>query len=48
MYQCCNLCKIEMPEFLKQGKELIAALLISLLLVTFIPAISTILPTIMK
>lgn len=48
MYQCCNLCKIEMPEFLKQGKELIAALLISLLLVTFIPAISTFLPTIMK
>ena len=48
MYQCCNLCKIEMPEFLKEGKELIAALLISLLLVTFIPAISTFLPTIMK
>jgi tripartite ATP-independent transporter DctM subunit len=48
MYQCCNLCKVEMPEFLKQGKELLAALLISLLLVTFIPAISTILPTIMK
>ena len=35
-------------EFLKEGKELIAALLISLLLVTFIPAISTFLPTIMK
>jgi tripartite ATP-independent transporter DctM subunit len=48
MYQCCNLCKIEIPEFLKQGKELIAALLISLLLVTFIPGISTLLPTIMK
>lgn len=48
MYQCCNLCEIEMPEFLKQGKELIAALLVSLLLVTFIPAISTTLPTIMK
>ena len=48
MYQCCNLCKIEMPEFLKEGKELIAALLISLLLVTFIPAISTLLPTLMK
>lgn len=48
MYQCCNLCKIEIPEFLKQGKELIAALLIALLLVTFIPGISTFLPTIMK
>ena len=48
MYQCCNLCKIEIPEFLKQGKELIAALLIALLLVTFIPSISTFLPTIMK
>ena len=48
MYQCCNLCKIEMPEFLKQGKELIGALFISLLLVTFIPAISTFLPTIFK
>lgn len=48
MYQCCNLCKIEIPEFLKQGKELLAALLIALLLVTFIPGISTFLPTIMK
>ena len=48
MYQCCNLCKIEMPEFLKQGKELIGALLVALLLVTFIPAISTFLPTIFK
>lgn len=48
MYQCCNLCKIEMPEFLKQCKELIGALFISLLLVTFIPAISTFLPTIFK
>ena len=48
MYQCCNLCKIEMPEFLKQGKELSGALFISLLLVTFIPAISTFLPTIFK
>ena len=48
MYQCCNLCKIEMPEFLKQGKEWSGALLISLLLVTFIPAISTFLPTIFK
>ena len=48
MYQCCNLCKIEMPEFLKQGKELIAALMVALLLVTFIPAISTLLPTLMK
>ncbi len=48
MYQCCNLCGIEMPEFLKQGKELIAALLLSLLMVTFIPAISTFLPAVMK
>ncbi len=44
MYQCCNLCNIEMPEFLKQGKELILALLLALLLVTFIPGISTLLP----
>jgi tripartite ATP-independent transporter DctM subunit len=48
MYQCCNLCNIEMPEFLKQGKELLLALLAALLLVTFIPAISTLLPTLMK
>lgn len=46
MYQCCNLCGIELPEFLKQGKELILALLLSLLFVTFIPGISTLLPTI--
>ena len=48
MYQCCNLCEIEMPEFLKQGKELIIALLIALLIVTFVPGISTLLPAIMK
>ncbi len=48
MYQCCNLCGVEMPEFIKQGKELIIALLISLLMVTFIPGISTLLPAIMK
>ena len=48
MYQCCNLCEIEMPEFLKQGKELIAALLIALLVVTFVPGIATLLPAIMK
>ena len=48
MYQCCNLCRIEMPEFLKQGKELILALMVSLLLVTFIPSISTFLPALMK
>lgn len=47
MYQCCNLCGIELPEFLKQGKELILALLAALLLVTFIPGISTLLPTIL-
>ncbi len=46
MYQCCNLCHIEIPEFLKQSKELILALLIALMLVTFIPGISTLLPTI--
>ena len=46
MYQCCNLCGIEMPEFLKQGKELLAALMVSLILVTFIPGISTLLPTV--
>ena len=48
MYQCCNLCEIEMPEFLKQGKELIIALMVALLLVTFIPGISTMLPTLLK
>lgn len=48
MYQCCNLCNIEMPEFLKQGKELIAALLLALLVVTFIPSISTLLPMLAK
>ena len=48
MYQCCNLCGIEIPEFLKQGKELILALLVALLFVTFIPGISTLLPALMK
>ena len=48
LYQCCNLCEIEMPEFLKQGKELIAALLIALLVVTFVPGIATLLPAMMK
>lgn len=48
MYQCCNLCEIEMPDFLKQGKELIAALLIALLVVTFVPGIATLLPAMMK
>lgn len=48
MYQCCNLCKIEIPDFLKRGKELILALLVALLLVTFIPGISTLLPAITK
>ena len=48
MYQCCNLCEIEMPEFLKQGKELIAALLIALLVGTFVPGIATLLPAMMK
>lgn len=48
MYQCCNLCNIEMPEFLKQGKELILALLVALLVVTFVPQISTLLPALMK
>ena len=48
MYQCCNLCGIEIPEFLKQSKELILALLVALLFVTFIPGISTLLPTLMK
>lgn len=48
MYQCCNLCGIEIPEFLKQGKELLLALLLALLLVTFIPGISTLLPMLAK
>ena len=47
MYQCCNLCDIQIPEFLKQSKELLVGLLITLLLVTFIPGISTLLPTLM-
>ena len=33
---------------MKQGMEQIAVLLISLLIVTFIPGISTFLPTLMK
>ncbi len=48
MYQCCNLCKIEIPDFLKQGKELFAALIITLILVTFIPGISTLLPALLN
>ena len=48
MYQCCKLCNIQIPEFLKQCKELMVALFITLLLVTFIPGISTLLPTLMK
>lgn len=46
MYQCCHLCDIEIPEFLKQNKELLLSLIFALLLVTFIPGISTLLPTI--
>ncbi|MDF3005640.1 MAG: dicarboxylate transporter, DctM subunit [Oscillospiraceae bacterium] len=48
MYQCCNLCKIEIPEFLKQGKELLMALMITLLLVTLFPGISTLLPSLLN
>ncbi len=48
MYQCCNLCNIEIPEFLKNGKELLLSLILALLLVTFIPAISTFLPALVK
>ena len=33
---------------MKQGKELILALLVALLFVTFIPGISTLLPALMK
>lgn len=44
LYQCCNLCNVEMPEFLKQVKELFLALLIVLILVTVFPWISTFLP----
>lgn len=44
MYQCCNLCNIEIPEFLKQAKELLLSLLISLILVTVFPWLSTFLP----
>lgn len=48
MYQCCNLCHVEIPDFLKKGKELFAALLITLILVTIIPGISTLIPSLMK
>ena len=48
MYQCCNLCNIELPDFLKQGKELLIALLVALLIVTYIPAVSTFLPMLVK
>lgn len=48
MYQCCNLCDIEMPEFLKQGKEILVSLLVALMLVTFIPGISTLIPNLLK
>ncbi len=47
MYQCCNLCGIELPDFLKQGKELIFALLVALVIVTFVPGIATLLPTVL-
>lgn len=45
MYQCCNLCDIQIPHFLYQAKELLLSLFIALLLVTFIPGISTLMPT---
>ena len=48
MYQCCNLCGIEIPDFLKQCKELFLALMFTLLLVTLIPGISTLIPSLMK
>lgn len=48
MYQCCNLCHVEIPDFLKQNKEQLMGLLIALVIVTFVPAISTFLPSIMK
>lgn len=44
MYQCCHLCDIQIPHFLYQAKELLIALMVSLLLVTFIPGISTLMP----
>lgn len=48
MYQCCKLCNIQIPEFLKQAKELLLALFVTLALVTFIPQISTFLPELLK
>lgn len=48
MYQCCKLCDIQIPQFLVQCKELLVSLFVTLLLVTFIPGISTLLPTLMK
>ena len=48
MYQCCNLCNIEIPEFLKQCKEQLLALIVCLLVLTFVPQISTFLPALVK
>ena len=48
MYQCCNLCGIAIPDFLKQCKELFLALMFTLFLVTLIPGISTLIPSLMK
>lgn len=48
MYQCCNLCNVQIPEFLKQAKELMLSLIIVLALVTFIPGLSTLIPSLMK
>ena len=48
MYQCCNLCGVEIPDFLKQNKEMMLSMIVALLAVTFIPALSTLIPTLMK
>ena len=45
MYQACNLCDVEMPEFLWECKELMLTTFIVLLMATFIPGISTLIPT---
>lgn len=48
LYLCCDICHVEMTDFLKQSKELLLALMIVLLMVTFIPQLSTLLPMLMK
>ncbi|MFA6732340.1 MAG: TRAP transporter large permease subunit, partial [Sphaerochaeta sp.] len=47
MFTCCSITKCKLQDFVKEVIPFIIALLISLLLVTYIPAISLILPNIL-